>query len=229
MKVILGVCLMLLCSVRYAFAYQVTPMYMEMEYVGSKAQSSYQVTNTSNKEVRVQVSVQRIEIDPETNEETTLEADEDFLILPPQAIVAANSVRRFRVRYLGSEQVQSTHTYRVLFEEVQTNDGTVDDAQVKFLFNFSTVVFVSPTAEECSNSLSYKVQTDYLILINQGNCVLNVSQAQLTFSKNGQQKTMSWNELEFENKSNYLLPKVIKKYKLSQGNKGSAIVEFSLN
>ncbi|CAM3066698.1 molecular chaperone [Vibrio rarus] len=229
MKVILGVCCIWLLSVGHVLAYQVTPMYLEMEYVGSKAQSSYQVTNNSSKNVLVQVSAYRVVIDPNTSEETITPADEDFLILPPQASVTPNNVRRFRVRYLGGEQVTSTQTYRIVFEELQTSDGDKSDSQVKFLFNFSTVVFVSPTSEECTTRLNSRVEGDFLVLKNEGNCVLNIGQAKLTFSKDGKSESSSWNNLKFENNSIYLIPNLVKRYKLPVQFQNSDAVEFDLN
>ncbi|WP_261818051.1 fimbrial biogenesis chaperone [Vibrio gallicus] len=212
-----------------AWAYQVTPMYLEMEYVGRKAQSSYQVTNNTSQPVMLDVLVHKVSIDPETNQEISTAADEDFLILPPQAMVAPNTIRRFRVRYLGEGQVDSTQTYRVMFEQLQTNDGNETASQVKFLFNFSTVVFVSPTQDKCTRTLNAQVDSPNIVLVNKGNCVINIGQARLTFAVGDEETESTWSGLELENSSNYLIPKVTKKYVLPKELQGSRLVDINLN
>ncbi|MFA0065644.1 molecular chaperone [Vibrio breoganii] len=229
MKKFLFSLLLLLTSSELALAYQVTPMYLEMEYVGRKAQASYQVTNNSSQPVMIEVLVRKVKIESDSNLESSENAEQDFLILPPQAVVEPNSVRRFRVRYLGDGEISATQTYRVLFEQIQTSDGTEDDTQVKFLFNFSTIAFVSPTPDKCTRTINAKVEESELVLRNEGNCVLNIGQATLFFSQNGSTTEKSWSELSFENSSNYLIPQLTKRYKLPPGLINSVLVDISMN
>ena len=137
------------------FAYQVSPMFHLFEVAGNSSKGSYEISNTGNNEIFIEAVVYSVSFDQNGNEQLTPEED-DFLILPPQGKIKPGEGRRFRVRYLGDALLSQTKVYRVIFEQIQTTDDSEDDtAQLEFLVDFSTVVFVSPVELQIASRISH--------------------------------------------------------------------------
>ncbi|GEA60846.1 fimbria/pilus periplasmic chaperone [Vibrio comitans] len=215
---------MLLSSM--CMAYQVNPMFQLMEVVGSQSQSSYQISNDSPTAVLLEIRAYKVEFDADSQEALT-PADEDFLILPPQMRIEAGGNQRFRIRYLGSNQINQTAVYRVIFEQIKTTEIETETSQVKFMFNFSTIAFVSPT--ECEPILKSSLKDDTLEVMNTGNCVLDLNKARFELSNAYSKTHLKWPQFQAVDTSEYLLPGRPKLVKIPEKYQEFDSVESTLN
>jgi fimbrial chaperone protein len=78
-------------------AMSVSPIHIEMASIGSTARSQVAVTNSGPVPMPVDTAIKRIEVDANGNTKS-LDAGEDFLIIPPQAMIPPGSTQVFRVQ-----------------------------------------------------------------------------------------------------------------------------------
>ncbi|MGB5865220.1 MAG: fimbria/pilus periplasmic chaperone, partial [Sulfitobacter sp.] len=83
-----------------AHAQRVEPMRFELEPSGNGTQTTLQVTNTRSFPITIEAVPSVLTID-ENGDETLTPADDDFLIFPPQVVIAAGKTQSIRVRYIG--------------------------------------------------------------------------------------------------------------------------------
>lgn len=186
-----------------AHGYEVSPMYLELEDKGRNSQGSYTIINPEEYPIAVEANVFKMERDSD-NVETLTPADDEFLVLPPQAIVNAEQSQLFRVRYIPKMPLDKTSTYRVIFTQLELEDEQDEGSNVSMVIEFATLVFISPTGSTPEASLTLSSDRS-LIVENRGNRVLNLGT--LSFDITGtDQKTITWDNLNKGRYSDYLLP-----------------------
>lgn len=173
------ICLATLTSIQ-GFAYQVQPMVAELQTVGNRSSITYRVINPSETSLPIEVEVYKRSFDAEQKEILTLE-EEDFIVLPPQIEVPANGYQVFRAQYIGDGELDSTQSYRIIFKQLPLeSEGT--ESQVNMIFNFATLVFVSPPDSKGELKQEVKCETEdacALNIVNTGNQVVNLVQSAL--------------------------------------------------
>ena len=71
------------------FAYEVSPIYLELDDVGRNSQGLYKVTNVEDDPILLEVHV--YQADFSSGEEILTPSEDEFLILPPQACLLYTS------------------------------------------------------------------------------------------------------------------------------------------
>ncbi|MET2848831.1 hypothetical protein ABXV23_19050 [Vibrio owensii] len=202
MERVLAIALVLLFS-SSSWSYEVSPIYKEMEPSGQLSNSFYEVVNPENRDIAIEISAFKVKFGPEG--ESLSDAASNFLILPPQVIIKPNSSQKFRVRFIPTGQLSATETYRLVFRELKLRD-TLNEQQgseLSMLVNFSTLVFVSPNNSKPTPNVS--LDKGKLIVSNNGNRVLNMSQLSFEITKDGKKEQITWRDVN-SNTSAYLLP-----------------------
>ncbi|MEZ9631117.1 hypothetical protein BCT86_08790 [Vibrio breoganii] len=203
----------LIFSCTSVFAYEVSPMFQLLEVAGKNSQGSYEVINSDDDDIFLEAVVYEVSFDFNGKEKLT-RAEEDFLVLPPQAQIKQGETQRFRVRYFGNALLPQTKVFRLIFEQIQTSDNPEGESTaVEFLVDFSTVVFVSPV--KCQAKVTSIIEKGKLTLINPTNCVSDLNNKSFEFSGSSGTATVSWLELEAAS-AGYLLPKTQQNLKLPQ-------------
>lgn len=165
-----------------SFAYQVQPMVAELYTSGNRSAVTYRVINPSDTPVPIEVVVYKRSFDEEQKEILT-EAEDDFIVLPPQVDVPANGYQVFRAQFLGDSEFEKTQSYRIVFKQLPIEQQG-QASQVNMIFNFATLVFVSqpegqgqltqtincPDADNCT-----------LNIVNDGDAVVNLVQSGIHF------------------------------------------------
>ncbi|BDM65245.1 hypothetical protein NFHSH190041_26970 [Shewanella sp. NFH-SH190041] len=171
--------LLLLVIVPSARAFQIQPMVQQMEALGKESNTSYRLENTGRSDVTVEVSAFRRFLDVKGKEHLQ-PADDDFLILPPQAVVAPGQFQVFRVKYMGQEDTSKSISYRVDFRQLPVV-SELEDTGVKMLFNFSTLVFINPHdgKVEPKARLQWRNKLPHLLMTNHGTEVMVLGEWQL--------------------------------------------------
>ncbi len=129
-----------------ASASRVSPMAVELDPFGRGSVARIQFTNTADRDFPIEVVAYVGEI----TEDGQLElkpADDDFLIFPPQIVIAPLQEQIVRIQYVGEPEIDRARVYYISLSElpIQLEAGT-PKVQVTVRFN----VFVSVEPEGVS-------------------------------------------------------------------------------
>lgn len=164
----LGACL--LCTFPFsASAYRVKPLIVQLEPTGESAKADVLIENTHDYPLALEFSAsERIIADDGTEKE--IPKDEDFLIFPPQAVVAPGKTQRIQIRYLGNTTTES-RAYRLHIEQADI-DIEETGKRVGFSVAFHPAIYVTPAGARFNISVKSITPTDqgYEVLAhNNGN------------------------------------------------------------
>lgn len=130
-----------------AVAMRVSPMVIELEPAGSGSSGRIEVQNTLPQNLAFETTVSRLVFDDQgiAREER---ADEDFLIFPPQGVLAPGARQVIRVQYVGAPDRASSQPYYVSVNQLPVAldpaaEGTAA-AQVQIVYNMRALVVVAP-------------------------------------------------------------------------------------
>ncbi|EAQ52919.1 fimbria/pilus periplasmic chaperone [Vibrio sp. MED222] len=193
------------------FAYEVSPIYLELDDVGRNSQGLYKVTNVEEEPILLEVNV--YQTDFSTGEEILTPSEEEFLILPPQAKIDGQKSQTFRVRYMPTEPIKQTVTYRIVFTQIELENKIEenDDSSISMLLEFATLVFVSPSSSKSTPTTT--LLNRQVVIRNDGKRVLNMNGMEFNFSGGKVDKTVNWEVLS-KKTSAYLMPGTAIKYAL---------------
>ncbi len=141
----------LLVPVASAKAMSVTPIVIDMSTAGNTRTAQISVVNDGAKPLPVEIVVSQIELD-EKGEMTSKAAGDEFLIFPPQAMVPAGATQNFRIQWVGDPAIKTSQSYIFSVNQVPVKmpEGK---SGVQVVFNFATIVNISPPGGSSSISL----------------------------------------------------------------------------
>jgi len=147
-RILLSLFLVLL-GVQPAFAFKLLPMSREFAPVGSGATQSYEVINDSNERLAVEISIVKRQMNL-AGEESYQEADDDFLVYPPQILLEPQKTQTVRVTWLGNPNPAKELTYRIIAQQLPVNlekpkdNQTQAVGQVKLLLRYLGSLYIRP-------------------------------------------------------------------------------------
>ena len=194
------------------FAYEVSPIYLELDAVGRISQGLYKVTNVEDDPILLEVHV--YQADFSSGEEILTPSEDEFLILPPQAKIDGQKSQTFRVRYTPKRPIKKTETYRIIFTQIELDNQTEEneeDSSISMLLEFATLAFVSPASSKSIPTATIK--NNQIAIRNDGKRVLNMNGMEFSFSGGKSNKTVDWETLSNKT-SAYLMPGSTVKYTL---------------
>jgi len=134
-----------------AKAMSVQPIVLDMRSSGGGNGSQLTVINDAAKPLPVEIVVSRIELN-ENGETTAQPAGDEFLIFPPQAMVAAGATQNFRIQWVGDPQIKQSQSYVFSVNQVPVK-MPAGKSGVQVVFNFATVVNVAPPSGQSAINL----------------------------------------------------------------------------
>ncbi len=206
--------LLILSASLPSFAYQVQPMVSELQTTGSNSSITYRVINPADTSIPIEVEVMRRSFD-ENMQEVLTPDDSDFIVLPPQIDVPANGYQVFRAQYIGDGDFDTTQSYRIVFKQLPLQNQE-QQSQVNMIFNFATLVFVSPPEAQGQLQQTLDCQEKsacMLTVTNVGDGVMPLIQSILQV--NGEQLA-DWAWLQQAIGMTYLMPKHVLKIDISE-------------
>lgn len=125
-----------------ALALLVRPIVVEMSTIGADSNASIEVVNDRNVPVTVELTVDKLSVPERGAVETSADSGDDFLIFPPQAIIAPGARQNFRVRWVGEPEIDKTRLFMFTTSElpVAIPEGTTG---VQLYYAVQSVVAVS--------------------------------------------------------------------------------------
>ncbi|BBN82561.1 hypothetical protein PA25_25460 [Pseudoalteromonas sp. A25] len=197
--------LLLLCLSLPAMAYQVQPMIVDLASHGKDSLVTYRLQNPGSSPLPIEIEVYKRTFD-DNQKEVLVSAEEDFIVLPPQIEVPANGYQVFRAKYLGAPELAQTHSYRIVFKQLPLPEDE-QQSGVKMVFNFATLVFVSPEGVNAVQNTSLNcVQLDdcQLTISNQGKRVLDLSQFEYHFHQG--ETVVNWAQFQSVTTGRFIMP-----------------------
>ncbi len=178
------------------YAFEVTPMRMEISPSGTGASKVITVRNTLAEPLAIEVyATDRIVA--EDGSQTFRPNDEDFLLFPPQAFVQPGASQAFRIQYIGDPAPKTSRSYVVNVSQVplKTTEGTA----VQVVYRFGAAVYLHPKNAAASlsvtdvNAGSGEVQVR---IENTGDRVAFLTNDKIVISAGGASSTYEWAALK---------------------------------
>ncbi len=193
----------------FAVGYQVQPMIVELSSYGKGSLTTYRLQNPSDVSLPVEIEVYKRTFD-ENQQEVLVPAEDDFIVLPPQIEVPAKGYQVFRAKYLGSPDLKQTHSYRIVFKQLPLTNAN-EKSGVKMLFNFATLVFVSPEAVVAKQKNDLKceqIDTCTITISNIGDRVLDLSHFDYHFDYHFDQGkvVINWTQFQTITAGRFIMP-----------------------
>ena len=162
--------------------FDLQPISTEFSPSGSAATQSFVIRSIGDKPVAIQISMatRKVGLD---GKEANLDADDQFLIYPPQLVIPPGEQQTVRVTWLGDPNLTKELAFRIIAEQVPVDLTTVTvdnpnggSAIIKVLFRFVGSVYIKPDGVapklvlESASSQKDKTGADQLVLTiaNQG-------------------------------------------------------------
>ncbi|MEQ1576202.1 MAG: fimbria/pilus periplasmic chaperone [Hyphomicrobium sp.] len=104
-------------AIAVAQAMTVSPMQVEMISAGKYSHAQVSVVNTSDQPLPVEAVIQRLTLD-EAGRPKTSKAGEEFLVMPPQAMIPPGATQNFRVQWLGDPMMAQSQSFLLYMNQI---------------------------------------------------------------------------------------------------------------
>lgn len=144
-RTILAIVLMLEAVPTTAAAFTLKPFVAEFAPSGKGANKTYKIQNDSAKPIAVQISMTDRRVDLDGNE-TNSDAEDDFLVYPPQMIIPPNTTQTVRVQYIGKPNPAAELAYRIVAEQlpVKLDKSKEGAGGVALMVRYSGAIYIVP-------------------------------------------------------------------------------------
>jgi len=146
MPLLRTILLALLCGIfltpRAAFAMTVTPTQIEMTSAGRASRGAITVVNNSIAPLAVELVTKLATLD-ETGVPKATAADDEFLIMPPQAMIPPGATQNFRIQWLGDPLIETSRTFLIYVNQIPVK-MTKKTSAVQVVFGMGVMVNVAP-------------------------------------------------------------------------------------
>jgi P pilus assembly chaperone PapD len=95
----------------------VTPTQIEMTSMGRTSRSTITVVNNGENTLAVELDVRKATLD-EAGVPKASPAGEEFLIMPPQALIAPGATQNFRIQWLGEPLLAKSETFLIYVNQI---------------------------------------------------------------------------------------------------------------
>lgn len=191
-------------------SFQITPIEMQFAPSGGSVNRSYNLQNTGDKPVAVQISIVKREMGID-GVETFTDGEEDFIIYPPQIILKPNENQSIRVTWLGESQPSKELAYRIIAEQIpieSLENTTVEQegvrVNIKVLFKYIGTIYITPpnakpniVLQGAESKVGENGKNDLVLNFeNQGTMRQLLTNLKLTLSNQGKTVTLSGEKLK---------------------------------
>lgn len=121
----------------------VTPITLEMSSMGKQARAVITITNTSNEVTAIEPTFDKVTLSEDGNVTREEAGDDNFLILPLQALLQPGATQTFRVQWVGAPDIPQSESYFITFNQLPVQ-GLSKKAGLTILTAFSVAVNVAP-------------------------------------------------------------------------------------
>ena len=139
-----------------AYAHEVQPIRIFLNVGEGQREGVINIRNTRDKALPVEIAVFR-RIVSEDGAQNLVPADDDFLVFPPQMLVAQGSSQSVRFQYIGDPRISESISYIIEAQEVPVvPDGFTGIVTV---YNVGSAVYMQPARPRAELAIS-NIQRD---------------------------------------------------------------------
>jgi fimbrial chaperone protein len=125
-------------------AMNVSPIQLEMMSAGTSSRGAIRVTNESPTPLPVEVSVRRLTQDENGNRTYSPGGEEEFLLLPPQALIPPGASQVFRVQWVGEPMLAESQSFMLFVSQVPVKPRPGSTLAVQVVMSIGCMVNVAP-------------------------------------------------------------------------------------
>lgn len=143
-----------------AAAYEFAPIVAQFSPTGSGAAKTFVVRNTHKEPIALQIEVYSRSADEMGNETREIDYD-DFIVTPPQMVLAPGQSQSIRVQWVGDSNPDTELAYRLVVEQLPIpykGDGSTPEGvsvDVKLGFRYEAALYVVPASGAPDARISY--------------------------------------------------------------------------
>lgn len=137
-----GAVLTIVAAASAAEAMTVAPMQIEMVSAGARSHAQISVVNNSDQPLPLEAVIARLSLD-ENGRQTTTRAGEDFLVMPPQALIPPGATQNFRLQWLGDPLMAQSQSFLVYMNQIPVKLPKAKSA-VQVVMSVGVMVNVAP-------------------------------------------------------------------------------------
>lgn len=141
-KAVLAALVFMVSVITPALAMTVSPMHVEMTSAGAKSHARVSVINNSNKPLPIEAVVGRLTLD-EAGKSKIAKAGEDFLVMPPQAMIPPGATQNFRIQWLGDPLMQKSESFILQLNQIPVKMAP-GQSGVQVVMSMGVMVNVAP-------------------------------------------------------------------------------------
>lgn len=148
MRFAIAICLILMghALICPAAAMTLSPTQVEMTSIGKTSQARIVVTNNSAQPLPVEATLKRATLD-EAGIAHTTEAGDDFLVMPPQALIPPGGSQVFRIQWLGEPLLGESQSYFLYINQLPVKFAK-SDSRLQVVFSMAAMINVAPPQGE---------------------------------------------------------------------------------
>ena len=172
-------------------AFELFPMVTFLSDQGSKSEYFFQVNNSTDQPLPLEIFVKQRHISGEESEQ--LVDSDDFFIFPPQVLIQPDKTQMIKVKYIG-EPTDISKSYRIIFSQLPIKDE-VTQSSIKMLFQIGALVFVSPNKVQKTVTAKILYQDNIpsqMQVVNQGTGVIVISTLSFAVTSDHASYTWKW-------------------------------------
>ncbi|MEW4449087.1 fimbria/pilus periplasmic chaperone [Qipengyuania sp. JC766] len=176
-------------------ALDVQPLRVTLEIGKGQTAGTIAVNNTGTEPMPFEVTVERRIID-ENGQQRFEPVEDDFIVFPPQGLVAPGGTQAVRFQYLGEIDLTETQGYVLRVSEVPVRDPNFSGIQ--FAYSFGAAIYIKPndaTDRIQVESFEREENTVRAVLKNAGNDYSLLTAKQLRVTVGGETLRFSRDEL----------------------------------
>ncbi len=141
-----------LMLVSVAWAMRVSPMVSELTTSGAGSAARIEVGNIGSAALPFETRITRMEMGADGGI-TEIDADEDFLVFPPQGVVATGGRQVVRVQWVGEPNIDTSKAYYLWVRQLPvatdtTPSETGGSVSVSVLYTMKALIVVAPPGAE---------------------------------------------------------------------------------
>ncbi len=130
-----------------SWAFRLVPFSATLEPSGQGASHGFKVTNDSSEPIAVEVTIKGRQMGFQGEEKLIDEAEDDFVLYPPQFIVPPQGTQTINVQWIGEADLKEEKAFRLIAEQVPVNLQKPDKkeaARVQILLRYVGALYVTP-------------------------------------------------------------------------------------
>ena len=193
---------------RDVLALQVSPLVIDMNTVGPDSRKVITVVNSADKQVPMELKVNKLDLGLNGELIRTEGGEDDFLIFPPQTVIPGGATQIFRIQWIGDPNIDKSRSYNISVNQIPVEMGEASEdktsVRLQIVYSFLSVVTVRPPEGKSSFQIRSVERAEIskgrpavaITIENTGNLHNYLANAHLILSDaNGWQKEMSPTEV----------------------------------